>query len=290
MLETRKVYADLDALLYLAALRVIEDEITVKNSLEMIDTFVKGRVANLGVCDITYVMTHPKSGKGGRYDVYPEYQGGRTENEKTYIHTALIQQLCKPNAKIHGNPVIVTEDLEADDVIVKGLYDNPNSIALSDDKDLKQVQGTHVSIRSDKVVETDALGYIEKDKSKYLFTGITGFIYQIVTGDQADGVPGLVFEPKWAAMFMPTKAQEKQLANKEEVTGKPKTGPATGFAFMLKMSQRETPIKDVFKILGTMGLKDEAWRNAQLVYMQRGIDIRTYVQQHADDVITAIVK
>ena len=289
MIDEKTVLVDLDAALYLAALRITDDEITVENSFEMIDDYVKHKTMGYVVKSITYVFTHPDSPKGGRYEVYPEYQEGRdTGSQKTPIHLAMIQELCNgKRTDIEGHQVIIERELEADDVLVRMAHESPTDcVVLSSDKDISQVKGIHISLHADKKVETDDVGFIEKKGNGYIFTGITGFLYQTIVGDKADSVPGLSFLPEHAALFMPTKAQAKQLEEGKTITGKEKQGPSVGFKLMEHYASQGKSIRDIFKIVLEMQSVKDVQRNAQLVYMQRGISISQYVSMFGDAVPT----
>lgn len=101
---------------------------------------------------------------------------------------------------------IEEEGLEADDLISLALVQNPNDIAVSRDKDIRQVPGNHYSweMYNQPAIgpfEADTFGHIEIKKGKLFGYGDKFLYAQMVMGDSIDSIPGC---PKYG----PVKAME----------------------------------------------------------------------------------
>ena len=86
----------------------------------------------------------------------------------------------------------IVEGLEADDLIALNLGDG---VAVSRDKDIRQLEGTHYSweLNSQPAIgphKTDAFGSLELRKDKLLGYGDKFLYSQILTGDSVDSIPG----------------------------------------------------------------------------------------------------
>ena len=99
-------------------------------------------------------------------------------------------------------PCHLEEGLEADDLITLALAADPTGVAVSRDKDIRQMAGTHYSweLENQPAIgpyTTDAFGYITLKKPKVFGYGDKFLASQIITGDSTDSIPGC---PKYGAV------------------------------------------------------------------------------------------
>lgn len=96
------------------------------------------------------------------------------------------------------------EGLEADDLISLALTHNPDDIAISRDKDIRQIPGTHYSweLENQPAIgphKTDEFGFIQLRKDKLFGYGDKFLCGQILMGDSVDSIPGCpLYGPKKA--------------------------------------------------------------------------------------------
>ena len=85
---------------------------------------------------------------------------------------------------------------EADDALgiaqVQNHKECIDSVISSIDKDLWIIPGWHHNMESGSMEYSDEFGFINKTKSKILGTGLKFFYSQLLTGDTADWIPGLL--------------------------------------------------------------------------------------------------
>ena len=138
-------------------------------------------------------------GRSFRHDVAKTkpYKGTRVKNLPYHYHNLLLYMGVRPNT------FIAFEGLEADDQIciesniLKEI--GANTVICSRDKDLRQCPGWHYSWECGKQgevgpVETDTLGWLEKNGNKIVGYGNKFLYYQMLAGDTVDNIPGL---PGW---------------------------------------------------------------------------------------------
>ena len=92
-------------------------------------------------------------------------------------------------------PCTLEEGLEADDLITLALVNDPTGIAVSRDKDIRQVAGTHYSWEMENQpaigpFHADPYGHIEMRKDKLFGYGDKFLYAQVLMGDSVDSIPG----------------------------------------------------------------------------------------------------
>lgn len=141
--------------------------------------------------------------------VTKEYKGNRKDAAKPYhFHNLRAYMLSEYDC-------IVTDGMEADDLICIHLYDDYkkgiesntfNKICCSRDKDLRMCPGWHYGWQCGKQEQygpcfVEPLGHIELSKGaskKIIGSGLKFFYSQLITGDTVDNIPGL---PKRGPVF-----------------------------------------------------------------------------------------
>lgn len=109
-----------------------------------------------------------------REKLYPSYKNNRENIRRPHHLNAAKEWLVKEKGATYEEG-----KLEADDLMAIGMTANPNSIICSIDKDLLQVAGTHWNWKRGTLVTVD-----EEEGRRSLYT-------QMLTGDTADGIPGI---------------------------------------------------------------------------------------------------
>ena len=109
-----------------------------------------------------------------RYQVDPTYKASRKGNRKPLGYKALVDWLKSE----YGDRVIVHDLLEADDYlgILATKPNAPESVIITDDKDLKTVPCTLFRLGELSTIDTD-------EAERY-------WLYQTLTGDPVDGYKG----------------------------------------------------------------------------------------------------
>lgn len=173
-----------------------------------------------------------------------EYKGNRKDKRKPIWINEVREYLLRKYSPtvVHG--------MEADDAICIDHYSDwkqgNHSIAISEDKDIKQIPGLHGDFKGNITEVKDEMGelwLIEKkynNSAKYILKG-TGlkFLYsQIITGDPADDYPGMKgVGPKAAFNALNLCKTEKELYNKTLELFKGDTtlmDEQAGLAYMLR--------------------------------------------------------
>lgn len=119
------------------------------------------------------------------------YKGQRKSEKPLHYHNIRAHMLSKYKC-------IVSDGLEADDMLAIYLVCMPDAILCSIDKDLRQVPGKHYSWSigarpSKPVYEVDEFGTMElvgKPK-KLMATGMKSFFAQVLMGDTVDNIQGI---------------------------------------------------------------------------------------------------
>ena len=115
------------------------------------------------------------------------YKGNRKAPRPSHYEAIREYLITYHNAKIiYGQ--------EADDELGIQATKYPNSWIVSIDKDLKQVPGYHYDFVKMEEIFFDDIGFLElsDDKRKLKGVGIKFFFAQVLLGDSADNVPGLL--------------------------------------------------------------------------------------------------
>ncbi len=111
-----------------------------------------------------------------RYDLFPEYKANRKDTVRPVLLGEMRDKLCKETI------VQMWDSLEADDVIGI-LADGEDTIVVSSDKDLKQIESYHMSLSYPEFID-----YFDEE------SGVKFFLTQCIAGDPTDGyygVPGI---------------------------------------------------------------------------------------------------
>ena len=119
------------------------------------------------------VMVLSPKEKTFRYDVYPEYKHNRKDTIRPVLLGDMYEKL------IENYDCRIYPRLEADDVLGI-LADGDNTIIVSDDKDLKQIESWHM-----KLSEVEYIRYIDETE------GMEMFYEQCISGDTVDGYKGV---------------------------------------------------------------------------------------------------
>ena len=137
--------------------------------------------------------------------VTKEYKGGRKQDKPYHFYNLITYMMSEH--EVHINE----QGLEADDAICIELTSNPDAIACSRDKDLRQCPGMHYSWQCGAQTSigpylVEGLGTLERivkpvknakgvweDKltDKVFGTGAKLFYYQMLTGDPVDNIQGI---------------------------------------------------------------------------------------------------
>ena len=119
------------------------------------------------------------------------YKGNRKSDKPLHYHNLRAYMLANYYC-------VVSDKLEADDMMAIYLTQMPDAILCSIDKDLRQVPGKHYSWSigarpSKPVYEVDQFGTMElvgKPK-KLVATGLKSFFAQVLMGDTVDNIQGI---------------------------------------------------------------------------------------------------
>lgn len=131
--------------------------------------------------------------------VEKEYKGNRKDDPSFY--EGKIEDMAETvRVVMNSHPTLIFNDLEADDILC--FLQTKDTFIYSNDKDLKQIPGTHYDFDKRDLVEVT-----EEEAFRSL-------CYQMIVGDSTDCIPGLRgFGPKKATEIM-EKTLTKQLLNR----------------------------------------------------------------------------
>ena len=195
-----------------------------------------------------------------RYEVgvTKPYKGTRTNPKPVHFKNLFIHMI--ENYEV----VVSSGGLEADDVVCiaqrTAIDAGEDTIVCSRDKDLRIVQGWHYSWECGKQpshgpVETDSLGYIYMYKDDVRGYGLAFFLAQMIMGDGADNIPGLVGQGKAAAwkLLSPLEGDKKAQIKAVKTLYKEKAGDTSKELFLeqaqlLWMRQRDNEPFDIRKL------------------------------------------
>ncbi len=141
-----------------------------------INNLIWGVLNELGETEFKGFLSASNDSTNFRYKiaVTKPYKGSRKDVKRPVHYHALREYLC------NTYDIIMCTGKEADDGLAQEQYKlNPNSVIVSIDKDLLQVPGWHYNFR----------------KNEYYciteFQGAYNLYTQVLTGDNADNIPGL---------------------------------------------------------------------------------------------------
>lgn len=138
------------------------------------------------------------------------YKGQRKADKPYHYHNIRAYMLSEYE-------VVVSDGLEADDMLAIHLTQTPSNILCSVDKDLLQVPGKHYSWSLGKresmpVTVVDNLGSMWLDGNKVRATGMKQFFSQVLMGDAVDNIRGIEgFGPKAAYKVLNDCQTEQEL-------------------------------------------------------------------------------
>lgn len=120
------------------------------------------------------------SGKGNfRKQIYPEYKANRTQPRPRHLQDLREWACHEVNAEVTEN------ELETDDYL--GIYQTPDTIICSLDKDLLQIPGRHYRWAISTAKWSKDEEFIEQTELE----GLRLFYEQCLKGDQSDNVKGV---------------------------------------------------------------------------------------------------
>ena len=145
-------------------------EIDLETALKEMDGFIQG-IQDITDTDGVVLVLSPK--KTFRYDVDATYKGNRKPPK------APLEMLSTLKDALFERGAIQFDDVEADDVCVSRMYQEPGKYVLCHiDKDLDQAVGEHYNYNTQEKYEVD------QDAADYFF------YEQILQGDSVDGIKG----------------------------------------------------------------------------------------------------
>lgn len=132
-------------------------------------------------CSDFIVCVGPRDGKNFRDDIYPEYKQTTMRVTGRDRHPDHFYQF--KNWIYEQTDTIIADNIEADDLL--GIYSHQiNSVIVSVDKDLNQLEGFHYNPR-----KKEERVYYQTAEEANLF-----LLEQLVKGDPMDKIPGI---PGW---------------------------------------------------------------------------------------------
>lgn len=189
VVKDRVLHVDGDIIPYLVCSKDVTTEAEV---VVRVHDFITGCVRNSQADTFLLHWSHPN--KGGRNDAatVKPYKGNR---EGASLHP--LYQFAKQYTE-STFPKVDNAGYEADDTLAQAqwtAYKEGNkdlSVIVSTDKDLNIVPGLHYCVRTGEVYEVDTFGDIVYEKGQIRGTGSKLFWAQMLTGDSADNIPGVM--------------------------------------------------------------------------------------------------
>lgn len=153
----------------------------------------------------TEYETFLSGSKNFRYTIFPEYKANRIGKYRPRWEKEC-KNFLREEWQAHSE-----ETLEADDLLaIRQTELKDTSIICSIDKDLKQVPGWHYhweQTRLGKVVAEAKLFYVNEHEA------LLHFYTQLIIGDTADGIKGVVGAGKKAAAVLENCVTEEEMFN-----------------------------------------------------------------------------
>ena len=178
--------------LYLSKTTIVrtQEPLPVKVAQRNLENDIRNITKKTGCDDIKIFLSHPDRTKNDRYQVaqtHP-YKGNRKalvplHKEAMFVHLTEMGS-------------IVVEGIEADDALGTAIFNDPNGVCASIDKDLLMVPGKHYNLTSQTITiasDPGALALEKKTSTKKLTgTGFKWFCAQMLMGDPVDNIKGLL--------------------------------------------------------------------------------------------------
>ena len=193
----RTALIDGDILVYKAAAAAESHQLDKHDLLERIEFDVKDWTHRAFCSNAIICLSGPREANF-RKEVYPLYKEHRPDERPAFHGVAL--EIIEGNHRIFRR-----ETLEADDCLgllatLRDDDDNPvvtNAVIISEDKDLRTVQGWHFNPNKDAKRGEDFPVYVTEEEAERAFTT------QWMIGDSTDGYPGVYrFGEKGAAKLL----------------------------------------------------------------------------------------
>lgn len=219
-------------------------------------------------------LTCNHSLKGGRSmtALQAEYQGQRSSGKKPTRLESMRLYLR------NTFPSSYTTTQEADDTLAQAMWEaqlkgeRNKAVLWSKDKDLRMVQGLHLSFDGKSLFDVNGFGSLQRDGNKLIGTGMAFFWAQMIMGDKADNIVGVPrVRGDFAHAYKPTK-QTCKLLNKIQETDDPE--------LIQEYGEREISAGPAFayEVLKDVRTNKEAFFRVGTLYKHAGpyIDYRTY--------------
>lgn len=158
-------------------------------------------------CDDVIIAVGPANGKNYRDDIYPDYKQTAT---RVKGRKEKLDHFYEAKDYLYSLPEVVEADYEeADDLIGILSTEVMDSVIISSDKDLDQLQGNHwnpgILLKS-----REPIYYVQSKQQADRF-----FLKQMIMGDAIDKIPGLPkFGPVKASAISAECEYSQQLAEK----------------------------------------------------------------------------
>lgn len=161
---------DCDLLIHRCGFTADESE-PLENHIQILDRTIDGIKYEFAQ-DPVMVLSGPTNFRNQVATLQP-YKGNRLNSRKPIFYNELREYL------IDKWDAIVTDNMEADDLLGQMQWTQPDTCIVSQDKDMKTIRGHHynwVKKKHFKLTETDANLFL---------------LWQVIQGDRTDNIPGL---------------------------------------------------------------------------------------------------
>ncbi|AHX01154.1 putative exodeoxyribonuclease [Nitrincola phage 1M3-16] len=178
-------------------IREVEYEILPVNACyKEFDRLLKKYLKQSGVSDWKCYLSKASGLKNFRYDIatLSPYKGNRGDTRKPH-HLEAVRRYALQNPKI----ITTRGSIETDDIVVANTEKMKHkAVLISQDKDSLQIMGSYVMIldqmTSPIFSSKKIVGRLENNGKKVVGTGALFLLFQMLKGDNVDGIIGL---PKW---------------------------------------------------------------------------------------------
>lgn len=229
----RVAHIDGDYLAYIvSADRKDKPATTMAKALKHLDEFIKQLCKYSGSTDYVIHLTSGEKGGRAKQALLKPYQQNRDGKEVPLLLYDVRRHISESEKSY------VCTDGEADDSMAMELYnarlrgEEELAVLISQDKDLRMVQGWQLDWMSNELYYVDALGKLEchetvkyKDGKKKVTKKVKGtggmwFFCQLLQGDTADNISGL---PKMAGFILNEIKPTKPITKAKETITNPKS-------------------------------------------------------------------
>ena len=210
-----------------------------------------------------------------------EYQENRDPDKPIKVRVRELRHLLANYKESNVTPV-VCHFFEADDIMCRyqndmikaGRYDD--SIIVSGDKDLWQVQGWHADVKTGRMWEANGFGKTEyrevgNVKPKLVGEGTSWFWHQMIMGDGVDNIPGLAkISNKTLDKYFPLKSR------KPRNQGAAACGEAKAYEIMKHAKDDRQAVRLVFNVYKDyygVNAMAQFVEQAYLLWMQRNDNV-----------------